>query len=189
MEVAWQEQNTQILREIAALRGDEFNNTSMSVHSNQRKLLWDYFPPIYPCPLVWQVGRLPDIGDGGRVISPPHLFQSSICPLVWNAHKLLMGPCPHLCPLCSPDGGDFSIFSFFSPGVRRLARQTILLGNSSLTFMHLASAHPRFSALSQTEKICLGLKLVSDCCGGSADHLFPQLKIQLKAIRISVHIN
>ncbi len=81
VEEAWQEQNVKILQEIASLQGDEFNTSyggrynnsygvsMMSVYGGNAKLLWDFFPPIYPCPIVWQVGRLPDTGDGGRELS------------------------------------------------------------------------------------------------------------------------
>jgi hypothetical protein len=90
VEIAWQEQNNQVLQEIATLRGDEFNNTSMSVHSKNSKLLWDYFPPIYPCPLVWQVGRMSQEGDGGKVIPRSLDVQYPLLGLpFWNLHNFL----------------------------------------------------------------------------------------------------
>ena len=73
IEKTWQEEHGKVLREISALKETEFEDSALYVQESPlgpvAKLLWDFFPPIYPCPLLWQIGRAPMVGDGGIFVS------------------------------------------------------------------------------------------------------------------------
>ena len=105
IEEAWWSQQRHYLAEIAALTGDEFDGMKLSVYDDGLKLLWDFFPPLYPCPLLWRAGNIPSTGDGGanHVFCLWHLLSDIQLPPSSVTSPHIFTKISHCCPL-QPNG-------------------------------------------------------------------------------------